>query len=138
MPITNGNSNPNSVPSKSQPLPPSLQHKYEAEFGASLSHVTLHESHVPTLKGAQAYTQGSEIHFPPGSLNPHTEEGQNLLGHELAHVVQQAGNPSTNPMAVATHKSFAEEVEDLARRAASLFEQQKSRPTMAAFFYVCV
>jgi hypothetical protein len=120
MPITNGNSNPNSIPSKSQPLPPNLQHKYEAEFGASLSHVTLHESHVPTLKGAQAYTQGSEIHFQPGSLNPHTEAGQNLLGHELAHVVQQQGNPSGNQ---SVFESLAQEAENIAARAAEFFSE---------------
>jgi hypothetical protein len=120
MPISNGNQNPNSIPSKSQSLPPSLQHKYEAEFGASLSHVTLHESHVPTLKGAKAYTQGSEIHFQPGGIDPHTEEGQNLLGHELAHVVQQGGNPSGNRSVV---ESLADEAENLARRAAQFFSE---------------
>ena len=115
MPISNGSQNPNNIPSKSQPLPPSLQHKYEAEFGASLSHVTLHESHVPTLMGDESYTRGSEIHFPPGSLNPHSEAGQNLLGHELAHVVQNGGNPSGNGSII---KSLAEAADDVASRIA--------------------
>ena len=120
MPNSNGSDAPNNIPSNGQPIPPSLQHKYESEFGASLSHVTLHESHVPTLKGAQAYTQGSEIHFQPGTLNPHSEEGQNLLGHELAHVVQQSGNPSGNKSIV---ESLADEAESLARRAAQFFSE---------------
>ena len=39
--------------------------------------------------GAQAFTRGSEIHFAPGSYQPGSQAGQELLGHELAHVVQQ-------------------------------------------------
>lgn len=118
MTVENGNGNTPNVPSNSQSLPPSLQHKYEAEFGAKLSHVTLHESHVPTLMGAEAYTRGSEIHFKPGSFDPHSEQGQKLLGHELAHVVQQGGNPSGNQSVV---DSLADEAENLARRVAQFF-----------------
>ena len=116
---------PNNIPSNGQPLPPSLQHKYESEFGAKLSHVTLHESHVPTLKGAEAYTQGSEIHFKPGGLNPHSDEGQKVLGHELAHVVQQTGNPSGNEGVVAASqpKSLMEEAEGMLSRAAKFFSE---------------
>jgi len=40
--------------------------------------------------GAQAYTQGTDIHFAPGQYQPSSQGGQELLGHELAHVVQQA------------------------------------------------
>ena len=40
--------------------------------------------------GALAYTQGTDIHFAPGQFRPDTSCGQHLLGHELAHVVQQA------------------------------------------------
>lgn len=109
---------PNNIPSNSQPIPPSLRHEYEAEFGADLSHVTLHESHKPTMMGAQAYTQGSEIHFQPGTLNPHSEEGKQTLAHELAHVVQQNGNPSGNESAF---QSLQQQAEDLATRVAQFF-----------------
>ena len=40
--------------------------------------------------GALAYTQGTDIHFAPGQFKPDTAAGQELLGHELTHVVQQA------------------------------------------------
>jgi hypothetical protein len=36
-------------------------------------------------------TLGRHIAFAPGHFAPDTREGQSLLGHELAHVVQQAG-----------------------------------------------
>jgi hypothetical protein len=45
-------------------------------------------SKAPAL-GAIAYTQGNDIHFAPGAYNPGTGAGKQLLGHELAHVVQQ-------------------------------------------------
>jgi hypothetical protein len=43
---------------------------------------------APAL-GAIAYTQGNDIHFAPGAYKPGTSAGKQLLGHELAHVVQQ-------------------------------------------------
>ncbi len=39
--------------------------------------------------GALAYTQGNNVHFAPGQYNPSSQKGQELLGHELTHVVQQ-------------------------------------------------
>ena len=108
------NINPNSFQKNTgQPLSPSLQHKYGTEFGADLSQVNIHESHVPTLMGAQAYTSGSDIHFPPGGDSPYSPEGEKLLAHELAHVVQQReGNVSGNAEVT---KSWAQQAEDMAR-----------------------
>lgn len=39
--------------------------------------------------GAKAFTVGHDIAFGEGELQPNTQEGQRLLAHELAHVVQQ-------------------------------------------------
>jgi hypothetical protein len=36
-----------------------------------------------------AYTQGNEIHVAPGHFVSETTRGQELLGHELGHVMQQ-------------------------------------------------
>lgn len=61
-------------------------------FGADmLSSVQLHpDSSTPEQVGALAYTQGTDIHFAPGQFKPDTQAGRQLIGHELAHVVQQA------------------------------------------------
>jgi Domain of unknown function (DUF4157) len=40
---------------------------------------------------AQAYTVGPHIAFGAGMYRPRTSEGQRLLAHELAHVIQQGG-----------------------------------------------
>lgn len=70
-------------------MPAAVQAKMESAFNTDFSGVTIHEGTRASSIGAQAYTQGSDIHFAPGRFNPGTASGQRLLGHELAHVVQQ-------------------------------------------------
>lgn len=88
MPMPNNNSK-NRLNQNSQSLPQSVQHQYETSMGQDLSHVKVHENHKPTLIGAQSYTQGTDIFFAPGKYQPFSEQGNNLLAHELTHVVQQ-------------------------------------------------
>ena len=72
-----------------QSLPAPVRTKMERAFNTSFADVQIHEgSHASTI-GAIAYTQGNHIHFAPDKFNPETASGQALLGHELAHVVQQ-------------------------------------------------
>ena len=75
-------------------LPASVQHQMEVAFGADFSSVRVHEGHQATLVGARAYTHGESIHFAPGAYQPHSPSGQQLLSHELAHVVQQRTSAS--------------------------------------------
>lgn len=42
--------------------------------------------------GAQAYTQGNDVHFGQGQAQPGAQDGKQLLAHELAHTVQQNNN----------------------------------------------
>ncbi|HEX2689253.1 MAG TPA: DUF4157 domain-containing protein, partial [Kofleriaceae bacterium] len=62
----------------------------EGAFGVGFSAVRIHEGPHAQALGALAYTQGTDIHFAPGRYQPNSQSGQELLGHELAHVVQQA------------------------------------------------
>jgi hypothetical protein len=72
------------------PLPPALRARMEAALGADFSRVRVHEgAHVAAL-GARAYAEGTDLHFAPGAYRPDAPEGQELIGHELAHVAQQA------------------------------------------------
>jgi hypothetical protein len=75
--------------SAGRPLPPSLQHRFETQFGQDLSSVRVHEDHRATMLGATAYTQGTNIVFAPGTYQPHDPAGERLIAHELAHVAQQ-------------------------------------------------
>lgn len=71
-------------------IPESVQTKMEKALNTDLSGVTVHANSgkAPSV-GALAYTQGADIHVAPGHYNPGTSAGKRLLGHELAHVVQQ-------------------------------------------------
>lgn len=71
-------------------MPASVKAKMENSFNTDFSSVKVHanSSKAPGV-GALAYTQGTDIHFAPGQFSPDTKAGQKLIGHELAHVVQQ-------------------------------------------------
>lgn len=61
----------------------------EHAFGADFSDVRVHQDGNAAAIGARAYAQGSDLHFAPGQYQPGTRDGDQLIGHELAHVVQQ-------------------------------------------------
>ncbi|MEM1207381.1 MAG: DUF4157 domain-containing protein [Acidobacteriota bacterium] len=71
-------------------LPSSVQTNMETGLGADFSAVKLvTESDAASRLGANAFTQGDTVHFAPGKFSPTSPPGQELIGHELAHVVQQ-------------------------------------------------
>jgi len=79
------------------PLPDGVRAKMETAFGADFSDVRVHIGREASSLGAIAYTWGTNIHFAPGQYNPHTLQGQKLLGHELWHVLQQKSGRVKNP-----------------------------------------
>lgn len=71
-------------------MPGEVKSKMEGAFNTDFSDVKVHtESAQAKSIGALAYTQGSDVHFAPGQFKPETSSGQQLIGHELTHVVQQ-------------------------------------------------
>ncbi|WP_139488474.1 eCIS core domain-containing protein [Brevibacillus dissolubilis] len=71
-------------------LPPVLQAQMEQSFQTDFSDVAITpNSSAAVGMGALAFAQGNQIHFAPGQFNPGTVQGKSLIGHELAHVVQQ-------------------------------------------------
>ncbi|MDI3286936.1 DUF4157 domain-containing protein [Polyangium sp. 15x6] len=81
-----------------QSLPPSVLRKMETFFEADFSDVRVHVGGEAASIGAIAFTLGTDIHFAPGFYEPHTARGQELLGHELTHVVQQREGRVANPL----------------------------------------
>jgi hypothetical protein len=67
----------------------------EGAFGADFSGVRVHtDSKSDSLNRsvqAKAFTTGSDIFFRSGTYQPASSGGQELLAHELTHVVQQGG-----------------------------------------------
>jgi len=66
----------------------------EAALSYDFSRVRVHTdaaaASAADALGARAYTVGTDIVFDPDAYAPLTTDGQRLLAHELAHVVQQA------------------------------------------------
>ena len=71
------------------PLPPAVLAKMEGAFGADFSAVRVHVGPQASRIGALAFATGNELYFAPGQYDPGSVRGQQLIGHELAHVVQQ-------------------------------------------------
>jgi hypothetical protein len=75
----------------------SLDNAIQAKMGAATGHdfsgVRVHtspESHALNEQlSAKAFTTGQDIFFRAGEYNPGSSGGQELLAHELTHVVQQ-------------------------------------------------
>lgn len=75
------------------PLPDAAQSRFSAAFGSDLSDVEVHpEEPAVHALGTRAATTGRHVAFAPGAYRPGSREGDHLLGHELAHVVQQSGH----------------------------------------------
>lgn len=73
-----------------KPLPAATRAKMEQAFGMDLSAVRVHQDGAAEATGSEAYTRGTDIHFAAGTFDPASTKGQELIGHELAHVVQQS------------------------------------------------
>jgi len=83
-----------------RPLESSTRGFMEERFAHDFSHVRVHRDgpveNVAPGMDAYAATRGSNIYIAPDSYAPETPFGRQILGHELAHVVQ---NESSAPHA---------------------------------------
>jgi hypothetical protein len=77
-----------------QPLDSAIQTKMGDATGHDFSDVKVHtdpESHSLNQElSARAFTTGRDIFFREGAYQPGSGEGQELIAHELTHVVQQS------------------------------------------------
>jgi len=106
-----------------RPLPHDVRQKMEAVFGARFDDVRIHVGSGASALGALAFTHGSNIHFAPGQYDPFTPRGQRILGHELAHVVQQRSGRARNAfghgVAVVHDRQLEAEADRFAQRVTS-------------------
>lgn len=106
-----------------RPLPDGVRQKMETFFKADFSDVRVHVGSEAPAIGALAFTLGSSLYFAPGQYNPDTPHGQQLLGHELTHVLQQRAGRVRNPfgsgIAVVQDPSLEAEADRMGMRAAS-------------------
>ena len=77
-----------------QALDAGLQKSIEASLGADFSGVRVHTSAESDALnrdlGASAFTTGQDLFFRQGAYQPEDSGGQELIAHELTHVVQQS------------------------------------------------
>lgn len=89
-------------------------------LGDSFADVRIHvDDHAAALSravSARAFTVGRDIFFGSGEYQPETADGRALLTHELAHVVQQRGAPSSGPLQVSQPGDALEREADAASR----------------------
>jgi flagellin-like hook-associated protein FlgL len=83
------------------PLPPATRAFFEPRFGADFSQVRVHTgsraAETSRSINARAFTIGNNIAFGPGQFLPESPSGNQLLAHELTHVVQQTGGSAPKP-----------------------------------------
>ncbi len=67
-----------------------MEGQFGHDFGQVKVHVDTKAAESAEALNAQAYTLGKNIVFGQNKYAPQTQEGKQLLAHELAHVVQQS------------------------------------------------
>ena len=76
-------------------LAPKLQTQMGSAMGADFSQVKIHtDTQADQLSRsiqAKAFTTGQDVFFKQGAYNPDSRNGQELIAHELTHVMQQTG-----------------------------------------------
>ena len=80
--------------SPGEPLDAATRAFFEPRFGHDFSQVRVHSdargAESARAVNALAYTVGNEIVFADGRFSPRTDEGRQLLAHELTHTIQQS------------------------------------------------
>lgn len=118
-----------------QPLPAAVLQKMESFFGTSFGDIRVHVGPQASAIGALAFTHGSNLYFAQGQYNPNTTRGQQILAHELTHVVQQRAGRVRNPfgsgVAVVNDRSMEAEAERMGHLAA-LHKEKSSAPVASA------
>ncbi|NJL46558.1 MAG: DUF4157 domain-containing protein [Leptolyngbyaceae cyanobacterium SM2_5_2] len=86
-----------------QPLPNPIREPMEQAFGADFSGVRVHANNqadkLARSISAKAFTAGQDVFFKEGTYTPYHQDGQELLAHELTHVVQQNSSKAKKNLA---------------------------------------
>lgn len=73
------------------PVRTSMESAFGADFGGVKVHTGSQSDQLNRSLEARAFTTGQDIFFRQGEYQPSSSNGQQLLAHELTHVVQQNG-----------------------------------------------
>jgi len=118
-------------------LPPALRQRLERALSTDLSAVRVGVDPGVAAMGARAVASGTDVHFAPGAYAPGTPSGDQLVAHEIVHLLQQAEGrvPVTahhGDLAFNRDGSLEAEADDLAERALNGEVVRASGPAPAA------
>ena len=86
------------IQSPAQPLHAETREQMEGKIGAGFDGIRIHTGAAAAAAAddinARAFTIGRDIVFGSNEYAPGTREGNRLIAHELAHVVQQGATPA--------------------------------------------
>ncbi|HEY4346857.1 MAG TPA: DUF4157 domain-containing protein [Gaiellaceae bacterium] len=87
-----------------QTLDQGSREKVGGALGDPLSDVRVHTDEkadaLASSVSARAFTTGNDVFFKKGEYSPGSSSGQELIAHELTHVVQQRGASTSGPLQV--------------------------------------
>jgi hypothetical protein len=87
-----------------QSLDSGSRERFGRPLGDTLGDVRVHTGpeadSLAQSVSARAFTTGADVYFARGEYRPGTSHGDELLAHELTHVVQQRGAPTSGPLVV--------------------------------------
>jgi hypothetical protein len=108
--------------SSGRPLDAATRSFFEPRFGQDFSAVRVHTdtqaAESTRSVDALAYTVGHDIMFDTGQYQPGSQAGQQLLVHELTHVVQQSGQQASTLQTLSVgpaNDGYEREAEAMAR-----------------------
>ena len=109
-------------------VPESVRQSLRATVGEPPSHVTVHEGEAAAQQAnavnAEAFTKNGHIFFASDAPVA-SDRGQQLLAHELTHVMQQQGRGSSMP---GEHTDEGQQLEHAARRVEEHMTSGRSEP----------
>jgi hypothetical protein len=89
---------------RGSPLAPAVRDEMSARLGHDFGDVRVHTDDLAGALArsvqARAFTTGADVFFGAGEFAPQSSQGRGLLAHELAHVIQQRGAPTSGDMRV--------------------------------------
>ncbi|MBD2095616.1 DUF4157 domain-containing protein [Trichocoleus sp. FACHB-591] len=78
-----------------EPVRASLEQAFGADFSGVRVHTDAKSDQLNRTIQAEAFTSRKDVFFRQGAYQPGSRVGQELLAHELTHVVQQRSNTNT-------------------------------------------
>ncbi len=96
-----------------KPLSAKLREKFEPGFSANFENIRISRGHIPDEMGLEAVARGTDILVD-------SRAGDDVIGHELAHTVQQAhGRVPRGGYPVVENAALEHEADELGARAAA-------------------